>query len=115
MNIESGSADCLVARAVRFPRKTFQTETGAFYVFGPGGSKSLVRRTRARGEDDDESSAGLGTGEPARHAPRYVGLQDLTFILFRAAGNLAAANHQSPKVPGGRVREDLASHARLEE
>ena len=115
MNIKSRSAACFVASAVRFLRKTFQTETGAFYVFGPGGSKSLVRRMRGRGEAGDESSAGLGTGEPARHAARNVGLQDLTFILLKAAGNLAAANHQSPKVLGGQVREDLASHARLEE
>jgi len=33
---------------------------------------------RRRGEASDESSAGLETGEPARHAVRNVGLQDLT-------------------------------------
>jgi len=73
--MESPSAACFVASAVRFLRKTFQTETGVFYVVGPGGSKSLVRR---RGEADDEFSVGLGTGEPARHAVRNVGWQDLS-------------------------------------
>jgi hypothetical protein len=33
---------------------------------------------RARGEASDESSAGLWTGKPDRHAPRNIGLQDLT-------------------------------------
>ncbi len=38
---------------------------------------SLCASNEGRGEAGDESSAGLGTGEPARHAVRNVGLQAL--------------------------------------
>jgi hypothetical protein len=46
---------------------------------------------RARGEAGDESSAGLWTGEPDRHAVRNVGLQDLTpSWLFETKEGLTA-------------------------
>jgi hypothetical protein len=62
VNIESGSADCFVASAVRFPRKTIEKEAGY--------STFLVWRGYDEVVLDEAVRGGEAKNAPARHALR---------------------------------------------
>jgi hypothetical protein len=62
VNIESGSADCFVASAVRFPRKTIEKEERH--------SNFLVWRVYGVDVLDEAVRGGEAKNVPARHALR---------------------------------------------
>jgi len=63
VNIESRSADCFVASAVRFPRKTIDKEEGYFTFLAWRGYRVDVL--------DEAERDGEAKNAPARHALRY--------------------------------------------